>query len=261
MIPIKKNSEREIMLNWLLAFKGHDSVESFQSSSSLVVDGIFGQKSYGELYKQVLNVEDIDFNGSYTKEIYRKKQLILHHSAGWDNARGMFDYWKNDGVLHVATSIGIVDDGKVIRGFDESYWAHHIGMRNTNNLIRNMESVGVEVCNWGALSEKNGKYYSWANVEIPESKVIELDYKGIKYFEKYTQQEVDSLELWMVLNSVRFDIPLDYKPKDVWSLSNNAINGEPGFYTHNSYIPSKSDMSPQPIVVDMFNNIKSKFLG
>lgn len=252
----------------LLAELGYNSIKDFQTKNTLISDGLFGLKSYTKLYSLLLKVEDVPFEGFYFKTVYPKKQIIWHHSAGWDSARGMFDWWKNDKVTHVATSIGISDDGKVWRGFDESYWAASIGttieifnkngiklIRNAgfvvNNTLLDQAAVAVEVCNWGNLTLKGDKYYSWANTEVSKEKVVELNYKGIKFFESYTDAEIKTLKYWTLLNALRFEIPVDYNYDDFFSVSKKALSGERGVFTHNSYRSDKSDVSPQPKLIDM----------
>jgi hypothetical protein len=262
---------RNILIN-LLNELGYRGIIDFQSKNNLEVDGLFGMQSYNKLYNIILKVEEVPFEGYYVKTKQFKRQIIWHHSAGWDNVRGMFEWWKNDNVNHVATSIGINDDGKVFRGFDEMYWAASIGCTVdvfTNNnvklkysngfVVNNMEldqaAVAVEVANWGCLTEKGGKLYSWANIEIPMSKAIELNYKGYKYYERYTDSEIKTLKYWTLLNAMRFEIPVNFIYDDCFAVSRRALSGEPGLFTHNSYIKYKTDVSPQPDLIKMATNL------
>jgi hypothetical protein len=168
-----KTARRNILLALLLE-AGFKSIKDFQKAKSLEVDGLAGLATYNALYLHLLKVENLNFSGNFYQETYQKKQIVWHHSAGWDNARGMFDWWKNDKVFHVATAVGISDDGTVTRGYDERHWAHHIGMSNLQNLQRNQESVAVEVCNWGALNETAQGLKSWAGVLVDKLNAIEL---------------------------------------------------------------------------------------
>lgn len=240
------------ILRCLLSELGYNSIASFQKDRGLVVDGLFGLRSYKTLYNILLDVDDIDFEGYYFKTAFNKTQIVWHHSAGWDNARGMFNWWKNDKVQHVATSVGITDSGKVTRGYDEGFWAHHIGAAHWNNLRLNQASIAVEICNWGALSLRKE---SWAGVRIPNERVIELNYKGIKYFELYTDAEIKALKYWTLLNAMRFNIPLQYRGADMWNVSSRAFSGVAGLYTHNSFLASKSDVSPQPKLIEMAKSL------
>ena len=107
-------STSSIILNNLLAELGYSDIKDFQNKNGLKVDGQFGDKSFNLLYHTLLKVIDVSFEGSYHKSIHQKNQIIWHHSAGWDNARGMFQSWQNDNKEHVATAIGINDKGEVV---------------------------------------------------------------------------------------------------------------------------------------------------
>lgn len=267
-ISINTTDLNKTLLFNLLEELGYTDIKDFQSKNGLDDDGEFGPMSYNVLYNQLLKVVDVPFTNFYFRVPTTKKQIIWHHSAGWDNARGMFEWWKKDGATHVATSIGIVDDGTIYKGFDEQYWAASIGCGSKvfsdnnipliwnnnksmvlNNVILDQAAVAVEVCNWGSLKEKNGKIYSWADVEIPKDKVVELNYKGCKYYEKYTEAEYKSLKYWTLLNAIRFNIPLTYSYDDMFSVSKKALSGEPGLFTHNSYRFDKTDVSPQEGII------------
>jgi len=274
MKVIQQNSKpttSSIILNNLLAELGYSDIKDYQSRNGLKVDGQFGDKSFNLLYHTLLKVIDVSFEGSYHKSIHQKNQIIWHHSAGWDNARGMFKSWQNDNKEHVATAIGINDKGEVYRGFDEQYWASSIGCKQdsfnnwdikpikvtidgrvyTNNSLLDAGAVGVEVCNAGQLTKKAGDYYSWFGWKVPSDKVIELDYKGYTAFEKYTNEEINTLKYWTLLMGVKFNIPVNYRDEDMWKVSRRALSGETGLYTHNSYREDKTDVSPQPHLIEM----------
>ncbi len=252
----QKTVRRNILMN-LLEELGYQDIVSFQKENGLTADGLAGLKTYSILYQKVLNVVELqNFSGHFYPEIYPKNQIIWHHSAGWDNARGMYDGWRADGVRHVATSIGITDNGTVFRGYNEQFWAHHIGMQNMFNLARNQQSVAVEICNWGALTETSKGLQTWAGIILAKERTIELNYKNIKFYEIYTDSEIETLKRWTLLNAMRFDILLAYNEKDMWEVSQNAIQGKAGIYTHNSFLSWKSDVSPQPKLIEMAKNMK-----
>ena len=257
LILENETSIRRTILGNLLSELNFNSIRDFQKHFGLLMDGKCGRITYNALYKTILNVEEVDFfEGSYWRQTYPKNQIVWHHSAGWDSNRRMFESWKFDRRWHVATAVGIQDDGSIMRGYDEQYFAVHIGaydMRLPNYYKLERQSIGVEVCNWGWLTYRFGKYFSWTNVEIPEEKVIELNYKQQKYFEKYTDQEMETLKYWTILNAMRFDIPLDYRADDMWEYSKNAVQMVPGIYSHNSYDNRgwKTDVSPQPHLIEM----------
>lgn len=254
------NLNARILKRILIKELGYESIKDFQKKNNLTDDGLFGMRSYTTLYSLYLKVREVNFNGHYFRDMANKKQIVLHHSASADSADNMFNWWRVDGVRHVATSIGITDSGDIVRGYDEAYWAHHIGMRNQHNHLRNLESVGVEICNWGYLTKVNGKYFNYVNEQVPEHKVIELNFRGQKYYEIYTDLEIEALRKWILMVALRFNIPLTYKAKDLWEVSQDAITGVPGIYTHCSYISSKSDVSPQPKLIKMLEDLNPSVL-
>jgi N-acetylmuramoyl-L-alanine amidase/Putative peptidoglycan binding domain len=270
LLSEKEKSQRQALLQLVLQELGFKNIRAFQKANGLTADGIVGINTYRALYAKYLNAKEVAFEGFYHKQTFDKKQIVLHHSAGWDNARLMFDIWKRDNAHHVATAIGITDSGEVIRGYDEAYWAVHIGAYEvglSNFLQLETQSIGVEICNWGALETRNNMHYTWVGdygkrgqgVTLPQDCVIELNYKGCKFYEAYTKAEIESTRRWIMLNAIRFDIPLAYNEADFWEVSKNATSGKAGLYTHNSYVSWKTDVSPQPKLIAMlsdFNDIK-----
>lgn len=249
------------VLRKILRELGFNTIKEFQKANGLLDDGFFGNLSYNRLYQIYLRPTEVNFNGFYFRNIHPKKQIVLHHSASADSAHNMYNWWRNDGVTHVATPIGITDSGEIVRGYEEIFWAHHIGMRNQYNLQRNLEAVAVEIMNWGYLSEANGKFYNYVGGEVPKDRVIELNYRGNKYYETYTEAEIESLRKWILVMAMRFNIPLTYSHEDMWNVSNNAIMGVPGIYSHNSYLSGKTDISPQPKMIEMLKSLESSLIS
>lgn len=248
LILENETSTRQNILRNLLKLAGYKDVRDLQKQNKLDIDGVCGLASWSKLYIKLLNVLPVNFEGYYYKQASNKKQIVWHHSAGSDDAVNMFEWWKRDNVTHVATCIGIEKSGRVVKGYDEGFWAHHIGMSNAQNQVRNIESIAVELTNWGNLS---ANLTTWANTKVAQKDVIELNYKGSKFYEIYPDSQIKALELWTVLVALRFDIPLTYNEKDMWEVSQDAINGKAGIYTHNSFISWKTDVSPQPKLIEM----------
>lgn len=249
-----KTRERNLLLNLLSEFK-FKGIRDFQKKIGLYQDGVFGEISYNALYKHILRVEKVNFKGGYYTTETQKNMIVWHHSAGWDDARGMFSWWLRDGRKHVATSVGIDDEGKLYKGFDEKYWAHHIGCKVNDfnqfglpsiNSQLNRQSIGVEVCNAGALDDFG---VTWYGHELPKDKVVEVNFRDKRYYEKITDKECDTLKYWTLLNALRYSIPLYYREFEMWNVSKEALSGVAGIYTHNSFRRDKTDISPQENVI------------
>ena len=56
----------------------------------------------------------------------------------------------------------------------------------------------------------------------------------------------------------RYGIPVDYH-EDMWDVSQDALDGTPGVWTHVSYrpYPEKFDCHPQPELISMLRTLKS----
>jgi hypothetical protein len=117
-------------------------------------------------------------------------------------------------------------------------------------------SVGIEVCNWGMLKEKGGRFYNYVGGLVDPSEVTELDkpFKGYKFWHKYTDKQIESLRQLVVYLCETYNIPREYN-EDIWDLSKRAMKGEDGIFTHNSVRKDKSDMYPCPRVIEMLKSL------
>jgi N-acetyl-anhydromuramyl-L-alanine amidase AmpD len=195
---------------------------------------------------------------NYIHQVTEKKQIYLHHTAGGGEGESTFRYWDSDSTP-VATCVCISRDGTIVQGFSSQNWAYHLGLKTRHFSeygvgYQNLDkiSIGVEICNWGFLTEKNGKFYSWAKKEIPKEKVYELDtpYKGHRFFENYTDEQIESVRELLLLWKERYQIPLTYHD-DIWEVTDRALKGNAGVYTHNSVRADKIDIYPHHSIVDM----------
>lgn len=263
-------SRTSILLKNIFFALGFTNIVDFQAKKGLVIDGLFGSKSFAKLYEEMLAVEEVpSFEGYHYEHKMDKKQIVLHHTAGSDNALGVYEWWKQDRVAHVGTAIVIDRSGKVFRGFDESKWAFHIGSRRYGHQLLEQHSVAVELNNWGQVQKRaDDKFYTYidnfgvdgSGQTIPSEDVCQIPdgYKGYHYFQDYTDAQIKSLENWILLMSLRFDIPLTYHEDRLWQCSEDAYRGVPGIYTHNSYDDGrmgKVDIYRHPKMVKMLQDL------
>ena len=122
--------------------------------------------------KKELNLSEINFVGMDDNEYVRvetdKKQIYLHHTAGNSSGVNCIRYWNNDKRGRVATCVVISGkdakmskDGEICQAFSSKYWAYHLGVRSeifkahdVDYRLLDKNSIGVEICNWGYLTEK-----------------------------------------------------------------------------------------------------------
>lgn len=210
-----------------------------------------------------MDIRQITFpKGQYYDVVFPKTQIYLHHTAGSPNADQVWDWWKAD-KSPIATCVVIDDSGEIVQGFSSKFWAYHLGLKNNHFGMhglpfKNLDkiSIGVELTNWGPLTLKNGKFYNYVNKEVPKERVCTLKepFRGITYFEDYTDAQVDSLKDLLLLWKEKYNIPLTYT-EDLWNVSKRALSGDPGLYTHNSVRPDKIDIYPNPKIIEMLKSL------
>jgi N-acetyl-anhydromuramyl-L-alanine amidase AmpD len=198
----------------------------------------------------------------YFAEESAKTQIYLHHTAGNGNAEAVSRYW-NGTSDRVATAFVVGQDGLIVQCFSSKHWAWHLGIskaefKGQGAKYQNLDkaSVGIEVCNWGYLKEKDGKFYNYVNARVPESMVTTLDepYKGFKHWYKYTDAQIESTRQLLVYLCDTYNIPREYRAQ-IFSLDKEAFKGTPGIYTHNSVRKDKSDIYPCPRMIQMLENL------
>jgi N-acetyl-anhydromuramyl-L-alanine amidase AmpD len=200
--------------------------------------------------------------GQFFEEASGKTQIYLHHTAGNGNAEGVARYW-NSNDSRIATAFVVGENGTIVQCFSSKHWAWHLGIDSQDFATRglpyknlNKLSVGIEVCNWGMLKEKNGKFYNYVKGEINPSYVttLETPYKGYKHWYRYTDAQIEATRQLVVYLCETYGIPKTYR-KEIWSLDVEAFKGSKGIYTHNSVRKDKADIYPCPRMIKMLESL------
>lgn len=194
-------------------------------------------------------------DAQYFKEKQFKNQIVIHHTAGSGKAANVIHGWDFN-AERVGTAYVIDASGEVVKAFEPEYWAYHLGLKSISNSQLNKNSIGIEICNWGQLIKKSdGKYYNYINKEVPESEVVQIaKFRGFEYYHKYNDAQIESLRKLLLELAAKFAIPLDYN-SDMWDISQNALSGKKGIYTHVSYRSDKNDCSPQFNLIQMLKSL------
>lgn len=228
-----------------------------------------------ELQKRKLDLSKINWVGldadQYVSTQTDKKQIYLHHTAGNSSGVNCIRYWNEDSRGRVATCVVISGkdarmskDGEICQAFSSKYWAYHLGVRRSifdaNNVdyrLLDKNSIGIEICNWGYLTERDGKFYNYVGGEIDPAEVTTLDkpYKRHLHFHKYTDAQIESVRQLLVFWHERYGISITYNECDMWEVSKRALRGENGLFTHNSVRPDKIDIYPCPRMIEMLKQL------
>jgi N-acetyl-anhydromuramyl-L-alanine amidase AmpD len=209
----------------------------------------------------------------YIKQEVKKETIYLHHTAGGSRPDWSIGGWEKDqnrdgSSIKIATSYVIgrkssstgddTWDGVILRAFDDRYWAYHLGI-SKKNVELNSKSIGIELCNYGPLTlRKDGKFYNWVNKPVMESEVCELDqpFRGFKYYEKYTDRQIDSLRKLILHLQKKWSIGINsgiYNPD--WFNYDEKWFSNGGLRSHTQVRLDKYDVFPQKELIQMLQSL------
>lgn len=193
------------------------------------------------------------------------RQIVLHHTAG-GSAQSTYNWW-NSNTERVATHFLIDRDGKAFQCIPLNRWAYHIYIGSKGNRIPDKYKrdssiydrmgIGIEVCSWGQLTEKDGKFFNYMNREVNAKDVCTLDtpYRGFKHYEKYTDAQLKSLENIIMQLVKIFNISLLEDYTNIFNVHTDALERKAGIFSHTSFRTDKNDMYPAPELLSMLNNL------
>lgn len=202
--------------------------------------------------------------GQYHNETQPKRLIVLHHTAG-GSAQSSIDWW-NSTSERVATSVVIDRNGDILKAFPYDKWASALGIKQSTfdkyklkniNVRLDQISIQIEIASWGGLVKKDGKFYTYTGKEIPSEnvQVYDNEYRGFKYYEKYTKEQIKALdELLKELCNKYPQIKKDYNT-DMWDVSKRALEGTWGIWTHTSFRSDKNDCHPQPELINVLKTL------
>ena len=203
--------------------------------------------------------------------------FFIHHTAGWDNPYNTINNWNRDTRGRVATQYCIggtnvkgkdaPNDGVVVECFPNNYLGWHLG--KVGKFAISKFSGGVELNNFGYLTKKGDKYYTYVNTEVKPEYVCDLGYKfrGHQYWHAYSDKQIESLRL-LILHlkdiypkmDLENGIPKMLKegvhPKEAFEFNEDAYNAKQfGLWSHTSVRKDKFDCFPQEELVNMLKGL------
>ena len=265
----------------------NDAVVYFQKRNKLVADGIVGPMTW-KILKYRPEEEDLDTDrekyqnwietyhlseGEYIKKETPKNYIMIHHTAGRENPYKVINHWDADNRGRVGTNyvIGGVScngektehDGKILRAINDEYFGWHIGAGGSYKMKE--QSLSIEICSAGGLTERNGKWYTWFKEEVHPSQVciLKKKFRGYKAFQKYTDEQLKSLEALLKYLSKKHAISLKEgmqrymaSGKDAFAWDSDIYNGKiKGLISHTNVRKDKSDVFPQPELIELIKRL------
>ena len=206
-------------------------------------------------------------------EVTSKKQIVIHHTAGGQSIENEVRGWSTR-TDRVSTHYITNNNGEKEQVFPDENWSNNLGVKSSTfkslgltyqNL--NKTSLSIEMQAFGGLELKNGIYRTYVNSIVPPEKVARpvdkdgnfISYKGYKYYEKYSNANIQRVKEIIQGWKSKYGIPFTYNYDELFpsseKLSIKALKGESGIYTHNSFRTGKSDVFPQVELIAMFKSL------
>lgn len=231
-----------------------------------------------------MNIIDYKLPGSaYYNQPHPKDSLFIHDSNGHYRPDWLIESWGRDrknstNKIRSANAfvIGGVDpsgkgdknyDGLIYRAFEDEMWSHHLFIKAKNNTFLNQKSIGIEICNYGPLTKtESGDFYTHTSIKVAKNQVTELEnsFRGIKYYHSYTKCQIESLKNLVIHLSEKYEIDLKRGLKKEidnfgifggFELSDNALKGGQGFWSHTNVRVDKFGCFPHPDLVKVINSL------
>lgn len=221
----------------------------------------------------------------YIKEEVKKDTIWLHHTAGGSRPDWSINGWEKDYMkdklgrpildtngnirpLRVGTSYIVgrssstsdenIWDGKILRAFDDKYWAYHLGISKNSEEL-NSKSIAIEICNYGPLTlGKDDRFYNYVNKPIRDKDVVKLDtpFRGYEYFERYTERQLDSTRKLIHHLINKHAITIEGKIyNEKWFDYDEKWFTTGGMRSHSQVRRDKFDIFPQKEMIQMLNSL------
>ena len=211
----------------------------------------------------------------YVDDPTDKFYVFLHHTAGAHDPYATIRGWNNDVRGRIATQFVVGNksttgdaalDGTVVECFPDEGWAYHLG--KNNSALLHPHSIGIEICNYGWLEERDGRFYTYVNRVLPDDQVLDLGFafRGYRHYHKYTEAQIESVRrLLKEINRRHERVNLrvglhewltTQNPADAFEFKKEANDGKVrGVLTHSNTRKDKTDCSPQPMLIDMLRGL------
>lgn len=186
----------------------------------------------------------------YYKQAFSKTSIFLHHTAG-GSAASSIAYWASN-PEHIATPYLIDRDGIIYECYDPNYWAYSLGVKGNSQIERS--AIPIEICSYGNLVLKDGRFLNWTGKEVKPDKVIKCSFRGFDYYEKYTDEQIKALYELLPFLVSKFNLKLQSDKTNFFEFQNpNKLL--PGIWSHSTVRKDKVDIFPQKELVELVYNL------
>jgi hypothetical protein len=146
-------------------------------------------------------------------------------------------------------------DGKILRAFDDRYWSNYINSKDKDIAKK---AIIVSLCNYGHLTRGiDGRFYNNINKPVNDTDVVELenDFKGYKYWEKITDQQIESLKSLLLYLTHKYGMDLRYLNINDNSFDYDKNLNDNVIKSHSQFSKDKLGIFPQKELIEMLKSL------
>jgi N-acetyl-anhydromuramyl-L-alanine amidase AmpD len=207
-------------------------------------------------------IEQVENFDKYIHQESFKNQIVLSQALIGDDIQDIIQKYREKD-LPVSPSYIIDRDGTVYSMYPDKFWSDHlmdtnIVMNKYSLIPRNCSksSIGIAFVTCGAMSE--GRKFTFIckdNGKEFTGKVSNIStYRGFRFFESYTKDQINSLQELLSLLRLEYNIEIRYKDA-IWDVSIEALTGIAGFYLQNSFNHEFTGLYPDTKLIRMLRNL------
>lgn len=180
----------------------------------------------------------------------KKTQIVIGSSLRKDNYHITRLKHKEYGNSKKWNTFSISRNGNIYQHYDEKYYSDFLGVKEGDKI-----SISILLENMGCLFKtSSGKYMNWLNEYCDADRVVEKEWLGYDFWEKYSDEQLESLVKLINFLTEKHNIPKKFIDFHTYHKNTHKFKG---IVFKGNYIEDSSDMNPllnTDQLIEMFGN-------
>jgi len=173
---------------------------------------------------------------NHHSETVEKKQIIISNSLRKKNYHIIRLKHKEIGNTKEWNMFTVSRNGTIFQHFDENFYSDFIGNKKVDK-----QSISIVIENMCCLLKRKGFYVNWLGEVCNEKDVINKNWLGFNFWERYNDIQIESLALLCRFLCKKHNIPtkmIDFKH------FNKTINNFNGIVFKSNFFQNSNDTNP-----------------